>query len=86
MGGYPLIKQAINQGYEVIEFINGNTDLDPADEPLITETLKDIKDFDIETILKELRLSLPISEDLNPLVEPEKLVQSSVTAPFDRTI
>ena len=43
LGGYPLIKQAINQGYEVIEFINGNTDLDPADEPLITETLKDIK-------------------------------------------
>ena len=32
-----------NQGYEVIEFINGNTELDPADEPLITETLKDFK-------------------------------------------
>ena len=25
LGGYPLIKHAINQGYEVIEYINGNT-------------------------------------------------------------
>ena len=81
LGGYPLIKQAINQGYEVIEFINGNTELDPADEPLITQTLKDIKDFDNDAFLKEVRVRLPIFEELNPLMEREMLVESTVTAP-----
>ncbi|MFL2556115.1 MAG: NAD(P)-binding domain-containing protein, partial [Gammaproteobacteria bacterium] len=76
LGGYPLIKHAINQGYEVIEFINGNTELDPADEPLITETLKDIKDFDNDAFLKEVRQRLPIFEELNPLMEREMLVES----------
>jgi len=34
--GYPLIKQAINQGYEVIEHIRGNP-VQPADQPLLEE-------------------------------------------------
>ncbi len=34
LGGYPLIKQAMNQGYEVIEYILGN-EVEPADEPLL---------------------------------------------------
>ncbi|GGZ13998.1 cyclic nucleotide-binding domain-containing protein [Novosphingobium colocasiae] len=32
LAGYPLIKHCMNQGYDVIEFINGNTALKPADE------------------------------------------------------
>ncbi|MGD8515117.1 MAG: NAD(P)-binding domain-containing protein, partial [Granulosicoccaceae bacterium] len=39
LAGYPLIKQAMNQGYEVIEFIQGN-DVEPADEPLLKEKFK----------------------------------------------
>jgi cGMP-dependent protein kinase 2 len=35
LAGYPLIKHCMNQGYDVIEFINGNTDLKPADEPIL---------------------------------------------------
>ena len=34
LGGYPLIKQAMNQGYEVVEYILGRT-VEPADEPLL---------------------------------------------------
>src|SRR5208337_2771872 len=34
LGGYPLIKQAMNQGYEVVEYILGNA-VEPADEPLL---------------------------------------------------
>jgi hypothetical protein len=34
LGGYPLIKQAMNQGYEVVEYILGNK-VEPADEPLL---------------------------------------------------
>jgi cGMP-dependent protein kinase 2 len=35
LAGYPLIKHCMNQGYDVIEFINGNTALKPADEPIL---------------------------------------------------
>lgn len=35
LAGYPLIKHCMNQGYDVVEFINGNTALKPADEPLL---------------------------------------------------
>ena len=36
LGGYPLIKQAMNQGYEVVEYIRGNP-VEPADEPLLKD-------------------------------------------------
>ncbi|MFN3989604.1 MAG: cyclic nucleotide-binding domain-containing protein [Erythrobacter sp.] len=37
LAGYPLIKHCMNQGYDVIEFLNGNLDLKPADEPILAE-------------------------------------------------
>jgi len=37
LAGYPLIKHCMNQGYDVIEFLNGNLDLKPADEPILQE-------------------------------------------------
>lgn len=37
LAGYPLIKHCMNQGYDVIEFLNGNADLKPADEPILAE-------------------------------------------------
>lgn len=37
LAGYPLIKHCMNQGYDVIEFLAGNRDLKPADEPLLAE-------------------------------------------------
>ena len=35
LAGYPLIKHCMNQGYDVIEFLNGNDALKPADEPIL---------------------------------------------------
>jgi CRP-like cAMP-binding protein/Fe-S-cluster-containing hydrogenase component 2 len=37
LAGYPLIKHCMNQGYDVVEFLNGNTALKPADEPILAE-------------------------------------------------
>ena len=37
LAGYPLIKHCLNQGYDVIEQIVGNTGLKPADEPMLEE-------------------------------------------------
>ena len=42
LGGYPLIKQAMNQGYEVVEYIRGNR-VAPADEPLLRQKFADYK-------------------------------------------
>ncbi len=38
LGGYPLIKQAMNQGYEVVDTLNG-IPVEPVDEPLLKERL-----------------------------------------------
>jgi CRP-like cAMP-binding protein/thioredoxin reductase/Pyruvate/2-oxoacid:ferredoxin oxidoreductase delta subunit len=38
LGGYPLIKNCLNQGFEVVEYILGNN-IPPADEKLIQEKL-----------------------------------------------
>ncbi|MGZ8282166.1 MAG: NAD(P)-binding domain-containing protein [Allosphingosinicella sp.] len=40
LAGYPLIKHCMNQGYDVVEFINGNTELKPADEPILEEKFR----------------------------------------------
>jgi len=38
LGGYPLIKNCLNQGFEVVEYILGNP-IPPADEPLLQKKL-----------------------------------------------
>ena len=35
LAGYPLIKHCMNQGYDAVEYICGNTQLTPADEPIL---------------------------------------------------
>ena len=35
LAGYPLIKHCMNQGYDVVELLAGNTALKPADEPIL---------------------------------------------------
>ncbi|MEY2884384.1 MAG: hypothetical protein RL490_2108, partial [Pseudomonadota bacterium] len=39
LAGYPLIKHCMNQGHDVVEYINGSTDLKPADEPILEAKL-----------------------------------------------
>ncbi len=42
LAGYPLIKHCMNQGYDVIEFLAGNTALKPADEPILEAKFADL--------------------------------------------
>lgn len=37
LAGYPLIKHCMNQGFDVVEFLSGNKDLKPADEPILAQ-------------------------------------------------
>ncbi len=56
--GYPLIKQAINQGFEVIEHVLGNA-IEPADQVLVKERLEKLPG-DINQNLKMIWDALPI--------------------------
>ncbi len=86
LGGYPLIKQAMNQGYEVIEYINGNTELEPADQELLKERLKDVPQYSVAEFVALVRERLPIFAELNPLLLREMLVESTVHSPAEGDI
>jgi len=78
LGGYPLIKQAVNQGYEVIEYLSGNTDLPPADQGKLTEKLAAIPDWPVDDFLGELRSRIPIFSEMNALMLREALLEGTV--------
>lgn len=78
LGGYPLIKQAMNQGYEVVEYILGN-DIDPADHPLLVDAFASLPyDKNVDEILSYLQKSAAIYEDINPLMFREFILDSKV--------
>ena len=81
LGGFPLIKQAMNQGYEVVEFIQGNTDLKPADEPLLEEKLTHLPGVGVDDFLASVRENVPLFAELNPLLLRELMLDSEVHRP-----
>lgn len=79
LGGYPLIKQAMNQGYEVIEYIAGN-DIAPADEPLLVDKFTAMGDVDVNEVLQAIRQTIPVFASLNTLLLRETMLDSQVHA------
>ncbi|MFZ4554324.1 MAG: 4Fe-4S dicluster domain-containing protein [Betaproteobacteria bacterium] len=78
LGGYPLIKQAMNQGYEVVETINGEV-VEPVDEPLIRERLKAWKaDANVGDLIDRMRASSPFFAAITKLQMREILLESTV--------
>lgn len=74
--GYPLIKQALNQGHEVIEHILGNS-IEPADTPLIAEVLSPLG-VQPEAGLSEIRARLSLFSDLTQPQFRELLIDSKI--------
>jgi thioredoxin reductase/Fe-S-cluster-containing dehydrogenase component/CRP-like cAMP-binding protein len=74
--GYPLIKQAINQGYEAIEHIRG-APVEPADQPLLEERFADIPGgFSVN--YPKLRAELPLFKDLTEPQLREVVIDSTL--------
>ncbi len=81
LAGYPLIKQAMNQGYEVIEYIQGNQ-LKPADEPLLEQKFANILgNRTVSEVLALIQESVPLLSGLTTLQLREFLLDSNVHAP-----
>jgi thioredoxin reductase len=77
LGGYPLIKQAINQGYEAVEYILGNA-VEPADSPILKSKISVLNTDDVEAFLTRVRTSIPIFEGINSLMLREMMVEADV--------
>jgi CRP-like cAMP-binding protein/Fe-S-cluster-containing hydrogenase component 2/thioredoxin reductase len=78
LAGYPLIKNCMNQGYEVIEFICGNQ-IAPADEPLIQGKLDPLPvQLSVNDLLGLIRERLPIFEPLTTVQLRELLGSAEI--------
>ena len=78
LAGYPLIKQAMNQGYEVVDFIHGKDTL-PADYPLLSRLFSGLPyAMDAEDVLELYQQRIPMFRRMNPLAFRELVVESKV--------
>jgi len=78
LAGYPLIKQGINQGYEVIEYILGNP-VEPADTSLLREKFANFcTDRGVDDVLEKIRKSIPLLAMLNTLQLRELVLESNI--------
>ena len=81
LGGYPLIKQAMNQGYEVVETILGR-DVRPADHPLFVEKFRALPfGLDVDATLHLIQSRVPLYREINPLQFREFMLGSQVVRP-----
>jgi thioredoxin reductase/CRP-like cAMP-binding protein/Fe-S-cluster-containing hydrogenase component 2 len=76
LAGRPLIKACMNEGFEAIEYILGNTPT-PADEPMLREILGPLKGS-VNEIIERIRSAIPLFESLTPIQLREFLVDSKV--------
>lgn len=81
LGGYPLIKQCMNQGYEVIEYIDGVA-VEPADEPLLQAKFDKIKNKpSVSQGLKAIKKQVPLFSGLTTLQLRETMLESDIQVP-----
>ncbi len=79
LGGYPLIKQAMNQGYEVVEYILGNK-VKPADHDLLAAKFKTLPfDLDVDEVLALMQQRIPVFNGVNALQFRELILDSEVS-------
>ncbi len=82
LAGYPLIKQAMNQGYDVAEFIYGN-DIKPADYPLLQAQLAGLPyEREVDDLLERFKSIVPMFRELNALAFRELIIESDIAVSY----
>lgn len=78
LAGYPLIKQAINQGYDVVEYINGHN-IKPADYPLLELKLSLLPyAADLDDVIALYQRRIPMYSRMNALAFRELIIESNI--------
>jgi Fe-S-cluster-containing dehydrogenase component/thioredoxin reductase/CRP-like cAMP-binding protein len=78
LAGYPLIKQALNQGYEVIEHLSGHP-VEPADNAILAAKLSAVPfGHDVEATLALIKERVRMFHGINPLALREQVMASTV--------
>jgi CRP-like cAMP-binding protein/thioredoxin reductase/Fe-S-cluster-containing hydrogenase component 2 len=86
LGGYPLIKQAMNQGYEAVEFALGRA-VAPADEPLLTEKFEGFsRHMTVSQVLDVIQTNVPLLEGVNRLQLREFMLESELVTGAEGTV
>jgi CRP-like cAMP-binding protein/thioredoxin reductase/ferredoxin-like protein FixX len=81
LGGYPLIKQAMNQGYEVVEYILGRA-IEPADHPLLERKFAALPyRLSVNDTLALMQQRIALFSEVNPLNFRELMLGSNVLTP-----
>lgn len=81
LGGYPLIKQAMNQGYEVISTIMEMAVV-PADEELLLAKIAAFRPgYTVDEALTVIQHNIPLLRDLPKLLMRELVLDSSLLMP-----
>ena len=85
LGGYPLIKQAMNQGYEAIESICGRAVV-PADQPVLEKKFAAViaaikKLAGVDDVLALVVASMPWLQGLSALQVRELMLESEIRLP-----
>ncbi len=81
LGGYPLIKQAMNQGYEVVESALGRA-VEPADEPLLAKQFANFsRTKTVSQVLDVIQSSVPLLQGINRLQLREFMLESDLHSP-----
>jgi len=82
LAGYPLIKQAMNQGYDVVEFIHGN-DIKPADHPLLEYQFHGLPfERSADDMVERFQQLIPMFRELNSLAFRELLIESELMVAY----
>ena len=86
LGGYPLIKQAMNQGYEAVEFALGRQ-IAPADEPLLEKKFaKFSRSMNVSQVLTLLQENVPLLQGINRLQLREFMLESDIVSPRENEV
>ena len=81
LGGYPLIKQAMNQGYEVVESILGRP-VEPADEPLLRKKFERLRGArTVNDALALIQANVPLLAGITTLQLREFMLDSEIRTP-----
>jgi hypothetical protein len=71
----------MNQGYDVVEFINGNLSLKPADEPILQQRFAELpSNRSVDQWLELLGTNIEIFREVSPLQMRELMLDSKVAA------